>query len=228
VEIVKKENHIEVKLSSGDLCLLDYDCAWILEKFRLYQCKGHVTASMSVHTEYGSTVFRTYVHRLVMGITKETGISVDHINRNGYDNRKQNLRFASHKQNQANKGKKLSSGTNFKGVSVRNNHKNKKFGAFFRYSKSANNLGYFSTEIEAAKLYDINAYSKHGEFAFLNIPENKSVYGRIIKKYNLDNAIALVQLRKGLSIKRSLEAYSGRQSDEVIASSVIDLIDQNL
>lgn len=54
------------------------------------------------------------MHRLIMGFPN--GKSIDHINGNGLDNRKSNLRFCTPSQNQANR-KVIYSSMGYKGVS---------------------------------------------------------------------------------------------------------------
>lgn len=96
------------------------------------------------------------------------GLVVDHINHNGLDNRKANLRLATRTQNSWNrrKVKTIKCTSRFKGVSW---HKyEKKWQARIQVNKMRKTIGYFDDEIEAAKAYDEAAKKYHGEFANLN------------------------------------------------------------
>lgn len=92
----------------------------------------------------------------------------DHINGNGLDNRRANLREATSVQNACNRrlGSKNTSG--FKGVSWK--AASKKWVARIKTHGKATHLGYFSTPQEAARAYDAAARELHGEFARLNFP----------------------------------------------------------
>lgn len=58
-----------------------------------------------------------YMHRLILGAPK--GMSVDHINHNGLDNRRRNLRLCSHKENMENRdGANANSTTGLRGIYV--------------------------------------------------------------------------------------------------------------
>lgn len=143
----------------------------------LNQFKWHtVVKGTNLYAAKGITVgYRKYstlyMHNLLM--CPPSGYEVDHKNRNGLDNRKDNLRYASRSQNNQNKkmrhiykGKPTSS--RFKGVFYDNKCKNKNWKAQIIYNKKIIRLGRFDTEIEAAKAYNKKAKELFGEFAFYN------------------------------------------------------------
>lgn len=89
---------------------------------------------------------------------------IDHINHNGLDNRRANLRPASTGQNSANSRPRTGGTSKFKGVYL-----------VTRLNRWASrirgkHLGYFDDEVEAAKAYDAAAVEEFGEFAYLNFP----------------------------------------------------------
>jgi len=106
------------------------------------------------------------MHRQVMEVTD--GKMIDHINHNGLDNRKANLRQATSAENNRNrqKFKKTRYSSRFKGVSWNSGHE--KWSARIDFNGKQKNIGYFDDEIEAAKAYDTAAKKFHGEFAVLN------------------------------------------------------------
>ena len=96
---------------------------------------------------------------------------VDHINHNGLDNRKANLRTATCAQNNVNRRsiKTKNSPSKYKGVywSKRDN----KWQVQICYNYKIRTIGQFNDEIEAAKAYDEAAMKYHKEFAVLNFPD---------------------------------------------------------
>jgi len=92
---------------------------------------------------------------------------VDHINTDSLDNRRANLRLATHSQNSCNsrrdKSKTLS---RFRGVSF--SKRKQKWFAAIRADGRKLWLGYFDNEEDAARAYDAAARKYHGEFARLN------------------------------------------------------------
>lgn len=99
------------------------------------------------------------MHRELIGVS---GYMIDHINRNGLDNRRSNLRLVTNSQNQMNK--LTSSVTGLKGVC--------KSGSKFRASIMINgesiNLGSFDTPNEAGLAYDRAALMMFGDKSLLN------------------------------------------------------------
>ena len=95
---------------------------------------------------------------------------VDHINHNGLDNRKANLRPATCAQNNYNRiHLRKSQSSKYTGVSWQK--QSKKWMVQIRYKGRRIFLGLFEDEIQAAKAYDKAAKIYHGEFASLNFPE---------------------------------------------------------
>lgn len=102
------------------------------------------------------------MHRQVLGLSKGDGKMVDHINGNGLDNRRCNLRICTGTQNQQNR--KIQHGTSeFKGVHW--NKRSEKWQSQIKFNKKRRHLGCFNSETEAAKAYDRAAKNLFGEFA---------------------------------------------------------------
>jgi len=97
------------------------------------------------------------------------GLYVDHINHNGLDNRKANLRPATRAQNNYNRQRQRNkTSTEYKGISWRKDRK--KWVAEIRVDYKGICLGYFDDEIGAARAYDSAARIFQGEYAELNFP----------------------------------------------------------
>lgn len=118
----------------------------------------------------------TYMHRLLAGV--DDGLEVDHKNGDGLDNRRLNLRSATHAQNTANRGKSgfragKPTSSPLKGVSW---HKQaKKWQALITVRGKRSSLGLFADEVDAGRAYDAAALAAHGAFARLNfLPEVSS------------------------------------------------------
>jgi hypothetical protein len=111
-----------------------------------------------------------YMHNQILG--KKKGFVVDHINRNGLDNRRQNLRFISQKENMQNRTKGRGHSSKYKGVSW--DECAGKWKAYIRIQGKLKAIGRYASERLAAKAYDVAARSAFGCMAVLNfkkIPE---------------------------------------------------------
>jgi hypothetical protein len=113
----------------------------------------------------------TGLHRLIMNAPK--GLVVDHINGNSLDNRRTNLRLVTPLQNHWNGLKMKNTSSRFKGVCFRKDIR--KWGAYIKESGKQKNLGYFESEIEAARVYDQAALKNRGALARLNFPQISDV-----------------------------------------------------
>lgn len=102
------------------------------------------------------------LHRLL--ITSECK-HVDHINGDGLDNRKANIRPATQGQNLMNRGKQINNTSGYKGVSRTGKDKWK---AMIQFEGKDYYAGSFKTKEEAALAYDKKAKELFGEFAKTN------------------------------------------------------------
>lgn len=109
--------------------------------------------------------------RMHVLLTGELG--VDHINHNGLDNRRANLRSASVAQNQGNRLPRAGTSSQYKGVY--RNRRLGKWAAQITVEQRGIHLGLFADEMDAAKAYDSAALQAFGEFALLNFPEMAAV-----------------------------------------------------
>lgn len=121
--------------------------------------KGMTYAETNIKVKSHYKLFT--LHRLVMGIK-----NVDHINGNGLDCRRKNLRRATQHQNIMNRRANKKSTSKYKGVSY---HKiTKKWNAQIQVNGNKINLGYFNSERQAGKVYNKRAKQLFGKFANLN------------------------------------------------------------
>lgn len=93
---------------------------------------------------------------------------IDHINGDGLDNRRSNLREVTHAENLQNRGMQTNNKSGYKGVHW--HKKDRRWHAEIRANKRRHYLGSFATAIEAAKAYDRAAQEYHGAFARMNFP----------------------------------------------------------
>jgi hypothetical protein len=87
-----------------------------------------------------------YFHQDIMNAPK--GYEIDHINNNGLDNRKSNLRIVNHQTNQFNMRKRLDSSSAYIGVHFCRQRNN--YVAQCQHKNKTVNIGRFESEEEAA------------------------------------------------------------------------------
>ena len=150
-----------VALTKGQHAFVDLeDFAWInRHKWSAYW-NGHKW--YAGRTEKGKAIL---MHRQIMHAPK--GSMIDHIDGNGLNNCKSNLRFCTSHQNNCNRrpGGKSSQ---YKGVYF--DKRRRKYYAVAQYKSEQIEFGPFDNEIDAARAYDRAAIQYHGEFAYLNFP----------------------------------------------------------
>jgi len=115
---------------------------------------------------------RVLMHRLIMKANGRWNL-IDHIDRNGLNCQKENLRKSTNSQNIANSKSRKNASSKYLGVHFYTNKykgevTSSKWCARITKNYKGINLGYFENEIDAAKAYDEAAKKYHGEFANLN------------------------------------------------------------
>jgi hypothetical protein len=147
----------------------DADYEW-LGQFTWFVLKGTTD-----HHYAGTTVDGkiTLMHRLIMQVTN-TKSFIDHIDRDGLNNQRHNLRISTNAQNQYNAKKhrlkkETRPSSKYKGVSWLK--KRKKWASKAKINKKLIWLGYYDLEKDAARAYNDFASKNFGEFARLNVIE---------------------------------------------------------
>jgi len=157
---------IEFELTRGQKAIIDDKDYELIKNYKWYALKAPNTyyAVTSVRFIDGTLrQKRIYMHRLIMGVLQKQ--QIDHINNNGLDNRRENLRLCNHTTNSMNQIKNRGT-SKYKGVYWNKN--DKKWQASITLSKKKTYLGQYNSEVSAAIAYDIAAYQYFGEFAKLN------------------------------------------------------------
>lgn len=102
------------------------------------------------------------MHRYILGIT-DNGVHVDHIDGNGLNNRRNNLRVCSHAENMWNSAAHKDNSTGLKGIWL--DKRINKYCASIRVHGKKRYLGSFDTPLLANDAYRQAAIDLHGEFA---------------------------------------------------------------
>lgn len=167
---------IEIKLyhrfNRHNLCAIIDDCDYDIVKGYTWSLKkGRI--GMYASTPIRTKDFKTNIlmHRLILGAKK--GEWVDHLNWNGLDNRRANIRIVAPGQNNQNRRKILGTSSSYTGVCW--DKSKKKWASIIQYNKKTYNLGRFHSEVEAALAYDAAAIKFYGQYAKLNFPHKDSL-----------------------------------------------------
>lgn len=165
-----KTNHIEILEDHAEIFLIDKNneiCAKALidldDVDKVKNIKWH-RSDLQRSTYYCLSNDPEWkrIHRLIMGVT-DKNIVVDHINHNGLDNRKSNLRICTSGQNTCNCLTSKNNKSGHKGVYW--SKERKKWCAQISINNKTKGLGRYDTIEEAIEAREKAAKEYYGEFA---------------------------------------------------------------
>lgn len=159
--LTTSENTIILPLTQGFFTVLDAADIGIIKDYKWFahvgRDKRYVYASCSAGR----------MHRMLMGFPRT---EVDHENHNTLDNRRCNLRVATHSQNRANARLRRDAGSPYKGIVWNNGSWIAQINAEGKHYY----LGRFKDPIVAALAYDAAARAHFGEFARTNFGKDST------------------------------------------------------
>lgn len=149
----------EIPLTCGLVAIVDEADYEILSRFqwRATSSRGRNTC-YAARKEGGHTIL---MHRQIMATPR--GMVTDHVNGDGLDNRRANLRICTNGDNLKNRCRPRTNTSGFKGV---REHRGQ-----FLARVGREHLGTYLTAADAAKAYDAAAKIAYGEYARLNFPD---------------------------------------------------------
>jgi hypothetical protein len=154
----------KVKLTQGKVALVDDEDFERVNRFKWCALK-HRARWYAGRRDGNRTAL---MHRVIFG-SLETHQQVDHINGDGLDNQRSNLRVCTSAQNRANSVMYRTNKSGYRGVS--RHPSGLGWRACIKCNNKTRNLGRFEIPEQAAKRYDEEARRCFGEFARLNFPQ---------------------------------------------------------
>lgn len=159
----------EIQLTQGKIAIVDGEDFELLNQWKWYYRKsaGKKTG-YALRNQYmeGGIQKTIQMHRVILNCP-DVSTQVDHINGDGIDNRKSNLRTCTANGNVQNQGLRKCNTTGYKGIIFRPDLK--KWQAYITADRKRIHLGYHQDKKIAALAYNEAALKYHGEFARLNM-----------------------------------------------------------
>ena len=155
-----------IPLTQGKFTLVDDQDFDLVSRFSWYTMRSYETLFYARAVLSGRS--RIFMHRLILDAPN--GLVVDHVNRDGLDNRRTNIRICTMSENMRNQTRHRDGSSKFKGVSW--DQDRGKWRASLRVNGKTYNLGRYFSEEKAAMAYDKFALEQFGEFARVNLKED--------------------------------------------------------
>ena len=155
---------VEILTTNNKIVMVDIEDYELVSSFRWWAQKSYYTFYAQRNVKVNFKYTTQYMHTMITGFPY-----VDHINGDGLDNRKENLRESNNTLNKANARKRTGCTSKYKGV-----HwycRTAKWRVQINKDYKNIHLGYFMNEENAARAYDEAAIELFGDHARLNFPK---------------------------------------------------------
>jgi len=154
-----------IELTQGYVATVDDEDYDLVASYKWCASKNGKNNIYAKRESYGKKI---YMHREILGLSCRERI--DHIDGNGLNNTRENLRMSDAKQNGMNRGKQSNNTSGYKGVVLQKKCNRWQAQLTWRENGRRKNiyLGLYATPQEAAIAYNRAAIEMHGEFAKVN------------------------------------------------------------
>lgn len=151
----------KIKLKHGKYALVDNRDYFLLSKFKWREIQ--VTKNNNIYAVRTDSKLKRviYMHRQILGEIPK-GKMTDHIDGDGLNNQRSNLRFATHSENMRNRKMALNNKSGFLGVSW--NTTAKQWYATAKLNGKTHHIGHSKDILKAAKMYQEYALKNYKEF----------------------------------------------------------------
>lgn len=167
-----KEGEVVIHLNKGYQLLINAEDKDLLQdggkSWYVHETKLNKYAAREILLEDKSK-YRQYAHRLITAAGE--GLVVDHLNHNGLDCTRDNLRVTTYSINNQNKSWWPTGESGYRGV----RKVGKRWTSRISFQGNRVSLGGFSTAEEAARAYDAKALELYGPYAWTNFKKNNRV-----------------------------------------------------
>lgn len=175
---INSETHGEhvVYLDNNDFDSIKNIKWWVVKEGRRYYCACYDRIT-------GNRGLKMHVY-----LMKSEGLKIDHIDQNGLNNRRNNLRIATHQENRINSPMAKNNKSGYKGIYFE--PKKKLYRAMIGFNGKNIAGGRFKNKLLAANRYNELALRYFGEFACINVfseEEKKEIQRLISERLNKKN-----------------------------------------
>jgi hypothetical protein len=154
----------EIPLTQGKVALIDDSDYELVSKYKWYVHHRGRCWYATRKIRIDGKLIQQHLHRLLLDA--QPGEDVDHINGDGLDNQRNNIRLCTRSQNVANSGLRSTNTSGYKGVSWYSRYN--KWMASIAINHKHITLGYFNNPQDAARVYDNAAQKYYSAFAKTN------------------------------------------------------------
>lgn len=157
---------LKIPLTQGYVALVDPQDYGLVSAFKwqanVQRRKNRVTVYATRRVWKSGKQETISMHGFIVGYPRP-----DHMDGDGLNNQRNNLRPATRSQNMAN-SRTIQGSSVFKGVS--RNKRSGRWAAYIKIDRIKRHIGMFGSEIDAATAYNLIAYELFGDFCRLNVP----------------------------------------------------------